>query len=655
MELHHFDTVRGAPVDAMHNVYLGLAKELFWAFFNSHIVEVQSPACEAYHKYLMARSASDAPLDEAEATWLKQYAEKVEAIHQAKPKKTAHPKKADTLLVMTLPPLISELDQKQHLQVSMDACASSMPPGTDHLPRKVGSKAASFTAAEWASWATTFAVPHFMEIIRTKRSTRLSMKHIQMLIDLKCIVQYIQAYHFSPKDVLDLEKRVLGLMVSVEQHFGANAIKPNHHIANHLGAMVMDLGPPAGWSCFGYERWNRLVRDVPMNPAKPELSMMKRAQSLLACTQLVAMRQVIRAPSELVDHEAADINPLEVARRDRCDAGRPQPEDYARISRMLVGNAAEDVAANTVATVSSRVTSHGRRTYNTSFADGDQLQEYLLRDPMRSLGWEPYAGCLLGKGKPCSLADYATDAAHLYKKFIKPDVLRNCLSSYYGLLYGTGVDGPGGGDPRSTGLYSLLQQASNTTDRTILAKMTDVMLRRIVEHPLPLDDNITVYDQLLINGCVVGSGGEGGKNSRVWSWWRYGAEWKPAYASVNFFFTHRFQTAELVADRWTPVFREFTFACVDWYDKALGAGAAARKELEVFHKAADTELTMHNQWNDKPSVWYPYLRSMLTDARSNTIYHTVPVKQIAGRWIACQRTEQLIQALPIPQDHKQHA
>jgi hypothetical protein len=658
MDLPYFDTVRGVPLDAMHNIFLGTCKALSFMLINPHSVPLDSDEARLYMSTLAEdgaalRAAALSKLAKAEQAKATKCAEaaakaKPKAPVKRKPPRPRRParheeasssgseddsseegeeeeeeeeKKIETPMraMIELPPLLAESDLDR-LQEYMNLC--DVPRDVAHIPNKIGRKMSKFKAAEWANWITIFAVPHLMELMREKYSLgkpfRFGERHLRLFDTMRDVAETMRGYSFTAAKVLEVEKQMHSIIVGVEQLFGPKAVKPNMHFSLHLGEMIMRFGPPASFSCNAYERYNGLLSNVPMNRAFPETSTIRRALHLIGVCQRVSRAEGASSTAAL---------PL---------AGQPIKHavrsDYEFILEMLSGTGEKELTTNDSVTVTLRETASGARQVRSKWATAESLRVYLRA--LDVTGSESFPGVLRNPATPVDLKDArAAD----WTRFIAPDRVMNGLMHHY--LEAYKVEYPG-----------------HTNDE----------LRARFHNLYTL---INIHTTLDLGGQVFGSRlGGNFKSSRIVVEYLTGGRWVPWYANVDFYFTHDFQVPtrvagnlvsvelprgklgqRLVGGEWTTKLTKHYFAAVQWYHTGEGNQGQnlfegiisnSKEQIELKHK-----LLVRNN---------PYLNIAEGDANKNAVDRIVCVQQLAGRWIACRRTAATIQAMRIPFGSRQH-
>lgn len=651
MDLKYFDTVRGAPLDAMHNIFLGLCKALFYVLIDPYSVPQNSEEVAIFRANFKP-SPKEAAKETAPA------AAAAAAASSANPKGKRHKRRKkddsdseeekeeapdgdreseeedeerddeDTPGMVVLPPLLikSDLDR---LQAYMHAC--NVPRDVGQIPGKISRNMSKFKAAEWANWAAIFAVPHLAELMREKavklaasksrrKKFRFESRHLQLYIEMRDVAEAMRSYHCTPYSIRTLERKLLSVVQTTERLFGPNVIKPNMHFCLHLGPMLMDLSSPHNWSCNVYERCNWQLSNLPMNIAFAETCTMRRALQLVS-----------------VSHHAR-------TRLNAClEAGPggvgPSTKDYEMIQRILCGEETLVVSNHDAVQVRSRVTASGGRQMTYQWMQPDGFAKFQLAlDPV---GTEPYPGLLREKGKFAATLDMdgmfvVNDK--LWTELVSKEHLVNCLMKHYVMAHAT----------------ELTQATTDDPDRR--EKMDNCLLKKSTAsaeffrharksgHVLPF---FTVYRALDLGGQVFGSRLASHKNSFVRVEWFFGGRWRPCYAQVNFYFTHDFAVPSTntatVPHTTTWENKTHHFASVRWFTPPAASA----------HKLDPAVVSLLQDSN-------PYL-SLVPDLAQVT--DIVCIQRLAGRWIACKRAKaggaggsnNMMQVLNIPFSSRIHA
>jgi hypothetical protein len=309
LDLPYFDPVRCTPIDVMHNIFLGVAKSLMELFTKGH-------------HYQIARAVKRTPVLAADGTQQRSPNGKLQWNEEVTPKRT----------VYSRPAVISK-DDLLKLQLFMDTCKP--PSDIGRIPAKVGSKMNHFKAEQWKLWASIFCVPALRNLKaeydsarladikreqeRGEHPTALTSDHITLMMTMQKLSVLLQSYTISAKQIDDVASLSIDLMRQVEALYGSRAVRPNMHFAAHLAEQLRDLGPPAGWWCNSYERYNGLVGRAPRNCSHIEIGLMKGFILMVDITHAAhAQARLAHAPSHA--------------------SSAPDRADYQQILEMISGS-----------------------------------------------------------------------------------------------------------------------------------------------------------------------------------------------------------------------------------------------------------------------------------------------------------------------------
>lgn len=187
-------------------------------------------------------------------------------------------------------PVLSKSDL-DFLQKFMNHC--KCPRDVGRILRRL-STLSQIKAIEWLNWFSMFAVPTIRELIHQgsravrsgskhkappKKSPALLARHLQIFILLHRIVTAVRAYTFTPLMIDALHADIIAVLQQMQQQFPADVgcVSPNMHLALHMRAQILDLGPPSGFWCMPYERMNGLLTRLPRSRSAPAISTANRA------------------------------------------------------------------------------------------------------------------------------------------------------------------------------------------------------------------------------------------------------------------------------------------------------------------------------------------------------------------------------------------
>jgi hypothetical protein len=332
LELDYFDIVRGTSIDVMHNVFLGTVKCLMVLLTKGHTSKTKRHALD--ERGVPRFDARDRPIIITETD--------------------------------VRPRVVSPGDLEK-----LQAFMTEMQPPSDigRLPSKIASKFANFKAEQWKVWITIFAVPALRsvrgEYSATRKEKVLTLEHLDMMMTMREAALLMQSYTIDGDQIVKFGRLMIKLIQDVETLYGPKAVRPNMHFALHLVEHLRLYGPPAGYSCNAYERYNSLISNVPYNPGYIELCVMRRWILNNRIGWLVHACAMSLAPDG-PDHAASPV---------------PTQADYAFVTAILSGsiNAETDALVRTVGLLEQRVrTTASGRTQHVYTWTGDHRQAAFL-------------------------------------------------------------------------------------------------------------------------------------------------------------------------------------------------------------------------------------------------------------------------------------
>lgn len=586
--------------------------------------------------------------------------------------------------LIVLPALLTHIDGDT-LQTMMDQC--NAPRDVGRIPVRVGAAKTGFgtlKAAEWGNWAAIFAVPHLTELMRRKKHEgkpfRLRARHLELFMDVQTVAKAMRSYNFTVVKVKQTERLLLKISEAVERLFGAGAVKPNMHWCLHLGAMLLDFGPPAGWSCNGYERFNGLLSDLPQNPCYIESAIMKRSQLMTAVCQYVTVRQQPPAPDAPADPGATAAD---------CDF----------IATMFRGSSTDPIAdtdaAASAVVMHQRTTAAGARQVSYTWRSLEDFRAY--QRAVDVVGSEPFPGAFRVGTRISFIGDLFGQRSDRRFKLWSDLVpggskhLVNCLQTWYFKAYSAELlpmltpetaravqqikddareRERKAQDAKAQRAAGRAQHHSNRSAAASAAAQepeavppADVEpflsvaegehIFKLFSSEIVLAPFFEVFHTLDLGGQVFGSRlGGSYANSYVRQFWRQQNtnKWQPFYAQVNFFFRHSFWLpGEADADG-APKKKQVvhSFASVQWFEDAIPVGRDCVSTVSDLPPVYRERLANQN----------PFF--VMGAMSPKSVLDIVPVAALAGRWIPVRRdTPQLKlasvwQALPIPFYSKLH-
>lgn len=411
MELPYLDLPRATPSDVMHNIHLGVVKSLV--------------------KLL------NTPLNDDQVDILRAFAEKRRVAEERRRPDQARPysialsalgagsgtKDARTIVNKAAAEFLANF-------VRRSECPSDL---SGRLPHKIDSKWKAFKATEWNNWICIFAVPALRELSEQKPTEGhplaplLLPEHIKLFERLQQVCVILQKYVIDASIVEGVKNEIMivqegleAVWKETETLFGSKAVTPNMHWAQHLPDHIKLFGPPAGWWCMSYERFNGLLAAVPRTPTYIEICTARRA------ILLMHVREAIFAAVQGIGN--SDI------------PGYANGRDLHHILQLTNGKSEGLVLANKSSDVTTSLvrTAKGRASQRYTLDPKDWNRVYQSFCDMRwsvsrvqddgVLGNEPYPGQLVRLKAPGSLSSNAD----VYDKYIKVDHLRDAIKRHFG-------------------------------------------------------------------------------------------------------------------------------------------------------------------------------------------------------------------------------
>lgn len=536
MDLENFDVVRGTPVDVMHNIYLGTCKRLM---------------------VMLTKGRGGRK------------------------------------------PIINK-QGLERMQAFMDNV--SCPSDVGRIPIRVVQGFSKFKAAEWSNWMCSFAVPSLRCLLEEKEKhscPRFTVLHLSLFITMQKIATRMREYTISDHGITELDEWLMALLQDVEVVFGRNAVTPNMHLHAHLADQLRAYGPPAGWWCNSYERFNGLLASMPVSRAYIPLCVFRRTVLGIGVAQYVRKHA----------HGAA------LAAAGGAIGCGPVHKDYAWIEKMMLGAMEEgvvttlDADGELEAHVQHRrlITPAGRVHDITKWKGTGRSVQFMhwrnmsskdVQALSRVLGSEPFPGGGLTRfGGPIkaeldmTLTRVEARATAGFDRFhawhptpnqlggassrvrdlrFKPDDLLNYLRVHYIEAYDHEITRQAGGP----GSVERKECAEATEKHNGSCTTTKETKTRVLGKYFPMPTTVLLYDTLHMGGDVYGS--MAGRNHLASfvkvravvhpedAKKRSKAEARTYYAQVQYYFSHDLAPANLrdaAADRITHY-----FAKVIYYD-----------------------------------------------------------------------------------------
>ncbi len=197
LELEYFDVIRQTSIDAMHLLFLGIAKSFFQLLVEEGILTEEKMA------------------------------------------------------------MISENLKNMH--------------STSHkswLPKNIGSHWKFFNAYEWKNFTLTYSLQAFRRVIPPDylRTWSLFVNACQL----------IAKPYVTKSEVEKAHELLCSYVKALQDQFGKEVIKPNHHMSLHLKESIMDFGGVYSTWLFSFERFNGFLGDYHNNNKGIEVTLMRK-------------------------------------------------------------------------------------------------------------------------------------------------------------------------------------------------------------------------------------------------------------------------------------------------------------------------------------------------------------------------------------------
>jgi len=287
-DLPYFDIVRCVPIDAMHNLLLGLCKHIM-SILTGHHDKKTSPTASSNHS---AQQPHDTAPAAAAATAV--------AASGAKRQKVAGSATKTAVTIITAAtaaatapaaaPRVKSSVKPAGILLEKDLEALQRSVASCDTPRDIGRMTSrldsldSIKAVEWLNIFATFIVPFVRS--RMPGHTQLRGEHLALLTRVANVVTLSTSYFTTPQMVDELHGELVQVMLDVERlnPQTSSYISPNMHLSLHLAAQLRDHGPATSWWTFPYERLMGLTANIPFRPGRSSVDTAKRALALLEVT-----------------------------------------------------------------------------------------------------------------------------------------------------------------------------------------------------------------------------------------------------------------------------------------------------------------------------------------------------------------------------------
>ena len=129
-------------------------------------------------------------------------------------------------------------------------------------------------------------MPSIRELMRGGHA-RLKLDHLAVFILMQRVVTTLRGYTITIAQIGEVHEQLFEVMCLMTKLFPHHdgSVSPNMHMSMHLKQMLLDFGPPAGWWCMQYERFNHDIGNLPRSGSCPAESSARRALRLIACAQ----------------------------------------------------------------------------------------------------------------------------------------------------------------------------------------------------------------------------------------------------------------------------------------------------------------------------------------------------------------------------------
>ena len=329
-DLPYFDSVRAAPIDVMHNILLGLCKQIM-RVATGHKIDEEAAAAAAGEAAAAASAAAaaqqpqqelhDACAKDAAAAPLdrRQHAEAEEDEADSEAEVDSEPPwalmhAADAAGVPCARGSVAFGEhERQVLQSFMDA---SLPPRDVGRIRERLVSLDHMKAVEWLNWISMQAVPAVRTLVyqraicippqqhqqargvsrqarggssqvrraNSKQLHNVSGAHLRLFSLTQQLVERLCRYSTSEVDIEWIDAQLRGVVQACEDTFpnmGARMCTPNMHLALHLPAQLRDFGPVQGWWCFSFERVMGVASNLPSKPGTGSVDVARRLLAML--------------------------------------------------------------------------------------------------------------------------------------------------------------------------------------------------------------------------------------------------------------------------------------------------------------------------------------------------------------------------------------
>lgn len=160
------------------------------------------------------------------------------------------------------------LTEKDFFEIQEKVDSFTCPVDVGHLPSKISSQFAGFTAEQWKNWTIYFSL--------------YSLKGILPWNHYNCWLLFVKAcWNFcrrtiSTSELKDGDKYIMEFCESYKSIFGAKLCTMNMHLHGHLRECIEDYGPVYSFWCFSFERLNGILGSYPTNSRHISVQLARR-------------------------------------------------------------------------------------------------------------------------------------------------------------------------------------------------------------------------------------------------------------------------------------------------------------------------------------------------------------------------------------------
>ena len=144
----------------------------------------------------------------------------------------------------------------------------NVPARVGRVPSRIGSRHGGFTAKQWKNRILIYSV--------------VALKGLIPSSHMGCWLLFVHACKLICKPILKKEDIIaadqffLHFCQKFETLYGKDLCSPNMHLHLHLKQCLLDYGPPHGFWCFAFERYNGILGSYHTNKKSIECQIMKK-------------------------------------------------------------------------------------------------------------------------------------------------------------------------------------------------------------------------------------------------------------------------------------------------------------------------------------------------------------------------------------------